>query len=616
MPSPSPDLNATPHESKSKLPGIKRLSQVKQALLLVWQSGRFLTLASALLVVLQGIIPLGGLYLTKLIVDAVSAGITSPDKAGALRQVSLYVVLAATVILFGALCSTLAGLVRKAQSQAASDHVHDVLHAKSIDLDLEYYESSQYYDTLHRTMREAPFRPVRIVNGLVTICQSAISLLAVAGLLFSFHWAIPPALFLATIPGSVARMRTGRQMHAWQVTATGLERRAGYFHQLLLDEIYAKELRLFNLGPLFKKRFTEARKRLREERFKISIKQSLGELLTLAGGTVVIFGSYAYIAYQTVNGLLTLGDLVMYFGAFQRGQTFLQDFVGASVGLYEDSLFLTSFHDFLNLEQKVIETDRPSPVPNPMQKGIIFDHVSFTYPHSSRRALDDITFSIKPGEVIGLVGENGSGKTSLIKLLCRLYDPTSGDITVDGIQLGNLPVLEWRRCLSVVFQDYRRYFTTMRENIWYGNLDLPPDDARIIQAARESGIDATISSFASGYDTMFGKWLENGEELSIGQAQKLALARAFVRDAQIMILDEPTSAMDAKAEYEVFKRFRGMTEGKTVILISHRLSTLRMADRIFVMKDGRIVETGSHDELVGNGGNYALLFETQAQAYR
>ncbi len=604
------------NEPKFKRLEIERVSQIKRALLLVWQSGRGLTLAGAFLVVLQGVIPLAGLYLTKLIVDAVSAGITSPDKAAALRQVAFYVVLAAMVILFGALCSSLAGLVRQAQSQVVSDHVHDVLHARGIQLDLEYYENSQYYDTLHRTMREAPFRPVRIVNGLVMIGQSAIALLAIAGLLVSFHWAIPLALFLATVPGAVARVRCGRKIHAWQIQTTGLERRAGYFHQLLLDEVYAKEVRLFNLGPLFKKRFAEARKRLRQERFKFSIKQSLAELSTLAGGTVVIFGSYAYIAYQTVNGLLTLGDLVMYFGAFQRGQGFLQELLGASVGLYEDSLFLTSFHDFLNLKQKVIQIDHPKPVPIPMQGGVAFNHVSFTYPNSSRRALEDITLSIKPGEVIGLVGENGSGKTSLIKLLCRLYDPTSGDITVDGTHLSDLPILEWRRSLSVVFQDYRRYYTTMRENIWFGNLDLPPDDERIIQAARDSGIDSTISSFASGYDTMFGKWLENGEELSIGQAQKLALARAFVRDAQILILDEPTSAMDAKTEYEVFKRFRETTEGRTVILISHRLSTLRVADRIYVLQDGRIIETGAHDELVRHGGNYALLFETQAQAYR
>jgi ATP-binding cassette subfamily B protein len=604
------------NEPRPKLLEIERLSQVKQALLLVWQSSRRLTLASALLLVLQGIIPLGGLYLTKLIVDAVSAGITSPDKAAALRQMALYVVLAAIVMLLGALCSSLANLVRQAQSQIASDHVHDVLHTRSIQLDLEYYENSEYYDTLHRTMREAPFRPVRIVNGLVMIGQSAISLLAIAGLLFSFYWAIPLALVIATLPGTAARVRYGRKMHAWQIQTTALERRAGYFHQLLLDEVYAKELRLFNLGHLFKTRFTETRKRLREERFKINIRQSLAELLTLAGGTVVVFGSYAFIAYQTVNGLLTLGDLVMYFGAFQRGQTFLQDLLGASVGLYEDSLFLTSLNDFLSMKQKVIEIERPKPVPSPMQEGVAFNHVSFTYPNSSQRVLEDITLSIKPGEVVGLVGENGSGKTSLIKLLCRLYDPTSGVITVDGTPLGDLSILEWRRHLSVVFQDYRRYFTTMRENIWFRNLDIQPDDERIVQAARDSGIDSTISSFASGYDTMFGKWLENGEELSIGQAQKLALARTFVRDAQIMVLDEPTSAMDAKAEYEVFKRFREMTQGRTVILISHRLSNLRIADRIYLMQDGKIVETGTHEELVGNGGNYALLFETQAKAYR
>jgi ATP-binding cassette subfamily B protein len=251
-----------------------------------------------------------------------------------------------------------------------------------------------------------------------------------------------------------------------------------------------------------------------------------------------------------------------------------------------------------------------------MQTGIAFDHVSFQYPTGTREVLEDISLTIRPGEVVALVGENGSGKTTLIKLLCRLYDPASGIITLDGIDLRQLETTALRREISVIFQDYAQYHLTARENIWFGNVALPPDQERIAAAARHAGADEVIAGLPQGYETILGKWFEDGEELSVGEWQKVALARAFLRDAQIIVLDEPTSALDARAEYEVFKKFRQLAAGRTVILISHRFSTVRMADRIFVLEGGRIIESGAHDELVRLGGTYARLFETQAQYYR
>jgi ATP-binding cassette subfamily B protein len=284
--------------------------------------------------------------------------------------------------------------------------------------------------------------------------------------------------------------------------------------------------------------------------------------------------------------------MVMYFQAFQRGLGYLRGLLGGVADLYEDNLFLSNLFEFLDLKPKVKEPLHPRPVPHPMQKGIVFDHLSFHYPPGNRKVLKDISLSIEPGEVVALVGENGSGKTTLIKLLCRLYDPVEGAITIDGIDLRQFPDLrqfatkELRREISVIFQDYAHYHMTARENIWFGNINLPPEHNRIAASAKHAGADDLITSLPKGYETILGKWFEEGEELSIGEWQKVALARAFLRDAQVIVLDEPTSAMDAKSEYEVFKHFHQLLKDRAAILISHRFSTVRMADRIFV-KDGR-----------------------------
>jgi ATP-binding cassette subfamily B protein len=305
----------------------------------------------------------------------------------------------------------------------------------------------------------------------------------------------------------------------------------------------------------------------------------------------------------------------MYFGAFQQGQTFLSSLFASLSGLYEDCLFLSTLHQFLDLEPKVREPDSPTPVPRPMKEGISFQGISFSYPGSNARVLEEVDIDIKPGQVVALVGENGSGKTTLIKLLCRLYDPVGGRIAIDGIDLRKFRTSDLRREISGIFQDYSRYNLTARENIWLGDVHLDPEDERIVQSSQLSGADEVISGLENGYQTVLGRWFDHGAELSVGQWQKVALARAFLRDSQIIILDEPTSSLDARAEEEVFGKFRELAEGRTAILISHRLSTVRTADRIYFLQRGRVAERGSHEELMNLGGSYAKLFETQARHY-
>jgi ATP-binding cassette subfamily B protein len=411
------------------------------------------------------------------------------------------------------------------------------------------------------------------------------------------------------------RLKYSGKLYHWQRGRTQVERKASYFNWMLTGDSHAKEIRLFNLGDLFKNRFGILRKQLRRERLDISRKRSVAEMGAQAGATLAVFGSLAFIAFRTIQGTITLGDMVMYFQAFQRGLGYLRGTLGGVADLYEDSLFLSNLYEFLDLEPKVKEPLHPVSVPQPMKKGIFFENVSFKYPAGNGKGLEDISLSIAPREVVALVGENGSGKTTFVKLLCRLYDPNEGTISVDGIDLRHFETVAFRHQISVIFQDYVKYHLTARENIWFGNIILPSEHQSIETAAYYSGADELIEGLPKRYETILGKWFEDGEELSIGEWQKIALARAFLRDAQIIVLDEPTSALDAKTEYEVFKNFRQLLNGRSAILVSHRFSTVRMADRIFVFDQGKIKENGTHQQLMQLSGKYAYYFEKQAQYY-
>jgi ATP-binding cassette, subfamily B, bacterial len=588
---------------------------LQRAILLVWQSSPRWTLVSLALLVVQGILPLIALYLLKLLIDAItlSLSIKTPQS---FQQVIFWIVLAAIVTLFSDGCRALAALSQAAQVEKVSDRFHALLHAKSIQVDLEYYENAEYYNTLHRAQNQASYRPLQILQGLIQVGQNSLALASIVVLLTVLHWSIPLLLVGAMLPGLWMRLNASGKQY-WRLrTWTDRERQAYYFHTLLTQGTHAKEVRLFNLGPLFSRRFQSLRKYIRREKFTLAAYQAKTDLITQSSATVAVFLACGAIAQQTWQGTLTLGGFVMYYQAFQRGQAFLRDLLSNLVSLYENSLFLKDFYEFLDLESRVAEPHAPLSLPHPWQTGLQFHHVDFDYPNSQRSVLKDISFTLHPGETIALVGANGAGKTTLIKLLCRLYEPTAGHITLDGIDLRHVSIVDWRNQISVLFQDYGRYQLTASENIWLGNIDLSTDHDQIQKAAQQSGADTVVHQLPSGYQTQLGTEFAAGEELSIGQWQKIALARGFMRDAPLIILDEPTSALDAKAEAEVFDKFHQISQHKTAILISHRLSTIKMADRILVLSHGRIAESGTHDQLMQQRGLYAKLFETQAKPYR
>jgi ATP-binding cassette subfamily B protein len=594
-----------------KLRGVLRLDR---AVRFVWQAGPAWMAVNGGLLTLQGLLPLAALYLLKRVVDAVTEA-ASRGGAGA-QSVLPLIAAAGAVALLSALCRLLAGLVREAQSLSVTDHMYGVLHARSVAADLAYYENPRYFDTLHRAQQEGPYRPTRIVDGLMRLVQNGISLMAMAGLLFAFHWSLALVLFAAAAPGILVRARFSQRLFTWQRGSTGIERQTHYFNWLLTGDASAKEIRLFGLGELFTERFRVLRGRLRRERLELARRRSLAEFAAETLATLLVFASLAWIARRTLSGAISLGGLVMYFQAFQRGLGHLKEVLGSMAALYEDSLFLTHLYAFLDLAPRIAPPQRPVAPPRPMRRGMRIESLSFTYPGAHRPALEEVSLTIAPGEVIALVGANGSGKTTLVKLLCRLYDPQEGRVLLDGIDLRQFAPAALRREISVIFQDFGRYQLSAGENIGLGDLSARFDPQRIAAAAAEAGAAEVVERLPGGYGCQLGRLFDGGLELSTGEWQKIALARAFIRRAQLVVLDEPTSSMDAATEYEIFRSFRALLQGRAALIISHRFSTVRMADRICVLEAGRIVESGCHETLMTAGGRYRTMFDMQAQNYR
>lgn len=592
------------------------LATVRWALSLVWESSPSLAVAGIVVRIVQGLLPLVVLYLTKLLIDTVTDALKTPTDDPSLTRILMILggiagVAAVTVIL-----TALGGLLSRTQAQIVTDHMYALIQAKSVEVDLEYYENAQYHDTLHRAQQEASYRPTAVLNAVLQLGQNMISLVAMGAVLWWLHWGVIPILILAAVPYLIVRLQQSNRLFVWERERTPLERKAWYVHMLLTQAVAAKEVRLFDLGARLRQWFLEARSVLCRERIALEWRWALSASVAQLIGVAGIFGVYSFVAIRTLQGQFSVGDLVICFQAVQRASGFLES-VGQSVAnLYENNLFLTTLNEFLGVQSRLRISMSQRAFPHPMSEGIVFDHVSFQYPHEERVAIRDFTFSIRRGEHVAFVGANGAGKTTLVKLLCRLYDPSKGCITIDGTDLRDYPIANVREAVSVIFQDFVKFQLLAKDNIALGVRSSGIDHSVVVQAAKQAGVHEVIERLPHGYESLLGKLFDGGHELSIGEWQKVALARAILRDSQILILDEPTSAMDAKAEAELFERFHELAQGRTAILISHRLSTVKMVDRIFVIDQGQIVEQGTHDELMRQHGLYTSLFLTQAQHYQ
>jgi len=582
---------------------------------LVWNISPGWTVVNVVLAVVQGVLPLLGIELISRGIAAVTKGVGQADQAHYWHQAVFWIVLAAVVGVVTAVARSVSMLVSEAQAQVVTDRISDLIHSKSIEVDLQYYEDSKYYDLMQRAQQEAPYRPMSIIENLMQVGQGLVTVVGAVILLFSLSWVIGLIVLVAAFPSAIVRFVYSGKLYEWQRNATPADRKSSYLHWLLTDGSHAKEIRLFGLGGYFRTWFRDLRKTLRRERLGITARRSVADLLSAVIATVAVFGTFAYIAKRTLEGRLPVASLFKYYLIFQTALSALQQVLTGFAALYEDNLFMTYFHEFLALERTVSEPTEPRPMPSPIRQGVVFEGVSFQYPETERTAIDDVSLVVKPGEVVALVGANGSGKTTIVKLLCRLYTPRSGSITIDGIDVGDFATADLRREISVTFQDYAKYQLSARQNIWAGNIARPVDDEGVVEAARRAGAAEVIEGLPAGYDTPLGKWFDDGEELSIGEWQKVALARSFYRDASILVFDEPTSALDPVAEWQVFERIREMARDRAVVLISHRFSTVYRADRIYIMDKGRVVESGDHAALMRENGVYRRMYEVQARAF-
>ncbi|MFB3904879.1 MAG: ABC transporter ATP-binding protein [Acidobacteriota bacterium] len=606
---------------------LKSGTRLVLAVRLVWRASPGWTLCQIGLVAAQGLLPLAGLIVLKRIVDAVTHALAAGSKTG-FQEVVPWLVLAGILALATSLSRSLSELAQESQSFHVTEHISRILHEQSIAVDLAYYEDSRYHDTLHRAQREAGYRPTRIVHALVQVAQAALALAGIVILLLSLDWTVGVLLLVAALPGLLVRLSHSRRLFALEQQHTGLSRRSWYYNWLITSLQHAAEIRLLDVGRLFARRAEEIRHQINQDRLGLAGSRVIADSIAQAMATAAVFGALALICYKTVNGVITIGGLAMYYQGFQSGLGFLQTLLRGLAGLYEDSLFLGDFQDFLAIQPRITgpcgksldsssgaADGEPSRVALPALT-VRFEGVSFSYPGSERKALEKIDFEAPAGGIVALAGENGAGKSTLIRLLARLYDPDEGRILANGVDLRDLDPAEWRLRLSMVSQDYSRFHFTARENIWVGDVRAPLSGNDLHRAAETAGASAVIERLPAGYDSTLGRQFENGVEISAGEWQRVVLARALFReDAPLIVLDEPTSSLDPFSEADLLIRFRQIIGRRSAILISHRFSALRLADLIYVLRDGRITERGTHEELIRLNGHYARLFQIQATLF-
>lgn len=593
-------------------------ASIPRVMKLVLAASTLFTVLMGILSILQGFMPALSIEITRLVVNSVEVGI----RIHAVNPIWFPVSLQLGVVLLTSLLSTLGNVVQQLLQEKVSNKIQLLVLEKSNTLDLSFFEDPTFYDKLRQATDQSTHQPVSMISQTFDLFRTMVTLFSVIAILLQLEWWLAIVALIIPIPAFISSAKYGWIGYQRMRRQSPERRKMSYIQSLMTTDTYNKEIKLFTLGEYLITQFRRFANKFYEENKSILLKRYLMNFVWTGLTGAANTGIYLYVAIRAVTGALGVSGLIAYTqAAVQAGQSF-QNLLNGISNTYENNLYINTLFDFLAYAPKIISPAQPEPVlPDAKVKGlsIEFRDVSFTYPGKdplTQYALKHVSFKIEAGESIALVGRNGAGKTTMVKLLTRLYDPDDGEILIGGRNIKEYDLKELREQVGVIFQDYVTYFMSARENIGVGRIAQVENSELVASAARKSGANAVIEKLPEQYDTMLGKWFDKGTQLSGGEWQKVALARAFMRDARILILDEPTSSLDAQAESEVFSHFRALTDGKTAVFISHRFSTVRLADRIFVLENGTILENGSHEGLMKLDGRYAELFNLQAEAYR
>jgi len=556
---------------------------------------------------IQGLLPVAQVFLTKELVDSL---VETVQGGGDVRLTLALAVAMGLLMLAAEALGGLGTWVRTAQSELVQDHVQTLIHEQAGRVDLAFYDWPEFYDHLHRARSDASYQPVQLINAVSGLAQSALTLVAMGAVLLQFGWWAPVLLVAGTAPAFLVVLRHVVRQHEWRRRRTSDERLVWYYDWLLTDRGAAPEMRLFELSAHYRNGYRSLREKLRTEHLRLIRDQGIAKMGAGFLGLIVMGGMMLWMVWQAIQRLVTLGDVALFFQAFQKGLQLMRSLLDNAGQVYTNILFLGNLFEYLDLEPEVVDCPQPRPAPPALREGVTFRDVSFRYPGSERLALDGLDLTVKAGQAAAIVGPNGAGKSTLIRLLCRFYDPDRGRVELDGCDIRDYKQEELRRLIAVMFQEPVHYNAPASDNIRAGNLRL--DQPGAVERAGESAeADELIRRLPKGYETMLGRWFRDGTELSVGEWQRVALARTYYRQAPLMVLDEPTSAMDPWAEARWMERFRNELSGKTALVMTHRLTTAMFADVVHVMREGKVVESGSHDELARLGGLYARAWSAQ-----
>lgn len=578
---------------------------------LIWASSRAWSITWAICLLVQGLLPIVVVYQTRYFVDALSRHLTTGNRSLLDSGVVVPSIVLAGAILLAELLRITIRFTGQQQAELLQDHISSLIHDRAVNIDICYFDNSDFHDELYRARYEAAHRPVQLLENVGGLLQSGITLVSMAMILVPLGWWIPIALFASTMPAFWVVLRFAVLKYHWKQRTTASERRTWYYDWVLVGRESAAELRLFNLADHFRELYVSLRTFLRLEKRRLHISESMAEMAAILSSMLITGLTFGWVILGTVRGDVTLGNLAYFYQAFSQGQRMMRSILQQTGQLFANSFFLQNLLSFLELEAQIVSPRDPKSPANPLSEAIVLDGVRFSYSTSNRDVLSNFNMTIPANRMTALLGSNGAGKSTLIKLICRFYDPSDGSVRWDGVDLKDLDLDELRRNITVLFQEPVRYNITAKKNISLGDVQRMHQTDRVVQSAVSAGADIPISRLANGYDQLLGNWFESGTELSTGEWQRIALARAFFRAAPLLILDEPTSAMDPWAEADWLRRMKELAVGRTVLIITHRLSTARVADLIYVAHEGSIREYGTHDQLVQRGGRYAESWTNQ-----